>query len=148
MKSSKNNKEVHSRFTEEEYARIQVRATAIGNSVREYIRHAALNNEDRMYISDGKQVAQKIGQLHSQIVIYHNDIKSRIQALQEAVEAHSALLNSAYSCSSEAQATRRIFEMRIQAAIDTIQNAYSEYENRAEEVLHTMLENITQTGGK
>lgn len=147
MKSGKKNKEVHSRFTEEEFAQIQVQATAIGKSVREYIRHSALNT-DAVYISDGKKVAQKIGKLHNQIVIYHNDIKSRIQALQEAVEAHSALLNSAYSCSSEAQATRRIFEMRIKAAVDTIQNAYSEYENRTEEVLHTMLENITQTGEK
>lgn len=148
MQSSKKLKEVHIRFTEDEYARVQVQAKATGKSTTSFIRAAALN-EGAVHIVDGKQVAQKIGQLHNKIILYQNDIRNRIQELQEAVEEHTRLINtygSACFSSSEVQEVRKLFDMRVWAAVDTIKRTYSEHENRTEEALHAMLENSLRGG--
>ena len=147
MKSGKKTKEAHVRFTVDEYARVKMQADAAGKSASAFVHDSALH-ESSIHIADGKQVAEKIGKLHNQMILYHNDMRERLQALQSAVEAHARLLNSPCAYSAEAQETRDLFNMRVKAAVDVIQNAYTGYEDRVEEALHTILSDIAQTGGK
>ena len=147
MKSGKKTKEAHIRFTAEEYARVQVQANAAGKSTTSFVHDSALN-ERAVHITDGKQIAEKIGKLHSQMILYHSDMRERIEALRETAEAHAKLLNIPYAYPTETQEQMRLFDIRVKAAVDAIRTAYAGYENRAEEALHAMLSDITQTGGE
>lgn len=146
MAKNKRNKDVHTRYTEEEYARVQVQAKAAGKSVGTFVRDCSLN-EQAVHIIDGKEIAIKIGNLHNQMINYHNDIYGRIHALENAVNAYSTLLKTfPNSYSPEARETVKLFNMSVESAVNLIQRAYPEYENRAEEALHSMLKENMQRG--
>ena len=147
MKSGKKTKEAHIRFTADEYARVQVQAKAARKSASAFVHDSALN-ESHVHITDGKQVAEKLGKLHNQMILCHNDIRACIQSLQGTVDAQMKLVNSSYTYSGKAQEMMKMLDMQINAAVNVIQNAYSGYENRVEEALHTVLPEISQTGGK
>ncbi len=139
MAHNKRIKEVHTRYTEEEYARVQVQAKAAGKSIGTFVRDCSLN-EKSIHITDGKEIVKKLGKLHNQIICYHSDIYGRIHALENAVETYIKLLNySPNSISPETRETLKVFNLSVESAVNVIQRAYSEYENRAEETLHSML---------
>ena len=142
MAQNKRNKEVHARFTEEEYARVQVQAKAAGKSIGAFVRKRSLD-EKSVHITDGKEIAKKLGNLHNQMINNHNDIYGRIHALENAVDAYSILVNTfPNSISPEAREIVKVFNLSVESAVNVIQRAYSEYENRAEEALHSMLADI------
>lgn len=43
---------------------------------------------------------------------------------------------------TEAREIVKVFNLSVESAVNVIQRAYSEYENRAEEALHSMLADI------
>lgn len=147
MKTAKKTKEAHVRFTTEEYARVQLQAKAAGKSANAFVHDSALN-EGAVHIADGKQVAEKLGKFHNQMILCHNDIRACIQSLQGTVDAQVKLVSSPYTYPGKAQEMRKMLDMQINAAVNAIQNAYSGYENRVEEALHTVLPEISKTGGK
>lgn len=147
MKTAKKTKEAHVRFTTEEYARVQLQAKAAGKSANAFVHDSALN-EGTVHITDGKLVAEKLGKLNNQMILYRNDIRACIQSLQGTIEAQVKLLNSPYTYPGKVHEMMKVFDIQVNAVLNVIQNAYSGYENREEEALHTLLSDVSREGGK
>lgn len=142
MKQTKRNKEVHVRFTDEEHARLKARADASGKSVGAYIRTATLN-DNPVHIRDGKEVAQKLGQIQNKLILYHNDMQERMKELKESVQAYTTMMQDSgirLLTSPAVQGTAKLLDMRVEAAVGMIIRAYHEYENQTENELQQVVQ--------
>ncbi len=144
MKQAKRNKEIHVRFTEEEHARLKMLSEGTGKSMGEYIRTVTLN-ENAVHISDGKEVAKKIGQLHNKLILYHGDMIRRLEELRDSAKAYTAMASQCGNgllSSDVAQETAQLLNFRVEAAADMLYNAYGEFENQTEEKLQQIIQQI------
>ena len=137
MNQAKRNKEAHVRFTEEEYARLKLRTEATGRSIGEFIRTAALN-ENPVHICDGKKAAIELAKIHNKIILYHDEMKVRMDALRESVQAYTTMMKEygqGLPCSPTVKATAELMNYRVEAAVNTISHAYREFETRIDDKL-------------
>lgn len=144
MNQAKRSKEAHVRFTEEEYARLKLRTEATGRSIGEFLRTVALN-ENPVHICDGKQAAIELAKIHNKLILYHDEMKTRMDALRESVQAYTTMMKEygqGLPCSPTVKATAELMQYRVEAAVNIISHAYGELENQAEEKLQQISQQV------
>ena len=144
MTTTKKKKEAHVRFTEAEYARVQVQAKAAGRSVSEYLRQSALK-EKTVQIVNGKDIAHKLGYLHNKMIQYRDDMNTRLDELKDSVQAYTAMMEEygkGLPCSPTVTDTANLLNMRVDAAANILYRAYGEFENQTEEKLQQILQDV------
>ena len=149
MATKEKKKEAHVRFTDQEYARVQVLARSVGKSVSEYIRTTALNKETG-HITDGNEVAKKLGNVQNKMIAYHNEVVSHVDELKDSVKAYTAMLQDygqGLPSSPVVQETAKLLNMRVEAAVNMIGRAYRAYENRTEDKIHEIVSGVFAAKG-
>lgn len=142
MAQNKRKKEVHTRFTEEEYARVQVQAKAAGKSIGAFVRERSLD-EKSVHITDGKEIANKLGNLHNQMIVYHGDMVGRLEELRDSVRAYATMASqfgTGVPCSPAVHEAARMLNIRVEAAVDMLYRAYGEYELQTEEKMQHIIQ--------
>ena len=134
-------KTIRFRVSEKENDIIKSNARVAGINQSQYLRKVALNQEI-LPITDGKEVAKRIGIFQNELRVLHDDVTEQIQTLNDTITENSRLLQQAEANGYMIPAYRDLVHMQA-IAINTISRTillgYNEREKQIQDRVNEIL---------
>ena len=109
----------------------------------EFMRQMIISGQVNL-ITNGKEIVQKLGLVHQNMLNYHNDVVDHFQTLQSVVEENKQLLsNHSFMTNSAVMEALQMQNLRITAIANTLMTNYSEEERKAEDKMHNLIQIVT-----
>ena len=136
-------RDIHFRVDEETNSILESKIKASNMGKSEFMRQMIVNGQVNP-ITNGKEIAQKLGLVHQNMLNYHNDVVDHFQTLQSVVAENKQLLsNRLFMTNSEVMEALQMQNLRITAIANTLMTNYSEEERKAEDKMHNLIQIVT-----
>ena len=140
----KKNLDLHVKLNEEKRAILESKAKAANMSTSAFIRHL-IGNAQVNPLTDGKELAQKVGLFQQDMINYRNDVIAHFQNLQSVVEENNQLLTNNTSLLNNPMIMENLQMQNLR--ITTVANAsmknYEAAERKTEEKIKNLIQIVT-----
>ena len=138
-KDSERSRTLHIRLTEEEYNSIKEKSEKAHMSISGYARKSSLEQSITV-VHDGKLLAEQMGLVYRKMMLYHNDMNTRVQHLQDVMDNTEEMVSkTAHGNGAELLDAFRLQKLHVNAVLQTMLHDYMEREMQAEEELHRLV---------
>ena len=132
------------RLSEEEKAILESKAKSANMNPSSFVRHLIQNSQVNP-LTNGKELAQKLGLFHQDMINLHQDALDKFQTLQSVVEENNQLLTENTSLLNNPMIleTLQMQNLRISAIANASMTHYEAEERRNEEKIKNLIPIVT-----